>query len=549
MKFILGFWLMLVFNSIFGQCINGQYILEDNGLTHAQSIDYTDDGGFVIAGYTTVSGAGQEDIFITKFDNQNNIEWSNTYGTSSKDSGFPVYIINTPNGYLISCQSGNFSNYGGLTILNLDFNGAILWQKKVSNQSHYSLSIFASVDNNGDYLLSGSVAYNSAGSDDAYLLKLDNSGNIIWSKTFGTPTNDHSFCTIQTSDNGYIYGAHSRFFGIGDASKILIKTDINGTYQWSKYYDQSNDASFYDYQIAPDGNIYAVGLEINGTDQDFSVTKLDQNGNLIWSKRYAGANNETGNSIEILSNGDLFVSGTSNSFGSGGNDLFISKLDGNGDEIWTKFYGGALSDELIQHTIDPLKLNETSGKLYLIGNTKSFGNSDLDPYIIITDLDGNSDCNSLNANWTITTENPVVGNAPYTSIGSIGSISNSNLNSNPFLSTLDTLCINVCDTVLIDTTIIKPDTLFQNCITMPTAFSPNGDNLNDKLYPIFKINEVAINEFRIYNRWGEEIHNGNFAWDGKYKNKDQAQEIYIYFIKYTCYNEVKQLIGNVTLIR
>ena len=91
-------------------CSNGQFVMNNTGYTEAQSIVNTTDGGSIVAGITTSSGAGQEDIFVTKFDNQNNVEWSNTIGSSSRERGFPVNVIQTTNGFVVSLNSSLYSS-------------------------------------------------------------------------------------------------------------------------------------------------------------------------------------------------------------------------------------------------------------------------------------------------------------------------------------------------------------------------------------------------------------------------------------------------------
>ena len=429
-------------------CTNGQYILQDNGLTEAQSIAYTDDGGYVIAGYTTVSGAGQEDVFVTKFDDQNNIEWSKTYGTSNSDKGYPIYIEKTNNGYIVSSNSKAYaSSLGALVILNLDLNGSIIWQKKISNSTNYSNSRFIGTDNQNNILVSGSYAFNSAGTDDAYLMKIDAiNGNLIWSTTFGTNTLDHSYNTIETDDGGYLYGSHSHAFGIGTSAKLIIKVNANGQYQWAKTYDNSNNEAFYTYKLTPDGNILALGIEGNTNAFDINITKLSNTGSVIWSKNYSGLGDDMGQGLHISTNGEVYFSGYSNSFGNGNYDLFLTKLDANGNEIFTKFYGGNASENTYGGACN-ISVNETLNKIYLFSNTKSFGGSDLDPYIVITDLDGNSDCFSITANWTVTSENQTTANVNGT-INNLGTLNNSTYLTNVFLTNLDTICNTVCDTII-----------------------------------------------------------------------------------------------------
>ncbi len=95
-----------------------------------------------------------------------------------------------------------------------------------------------------------------------------------------------------------------------------------------------------------------------------------------------------------------------------------------------------------------------------------------------------------------------------------------------------------------------------NEIRVPTAFTPNGDNNNDRFYPVFNNKEVKLVEFRIYNRWGQIIHaESGEGWDGKYDGRAQPGGTYLYFLSYERLNietgevETKRKDGNFTLLR
>ena len=98
-----------------------------------------------------------------------------------------------------------------------------------------------------------------------------------------------------------------------------------------------------------------------------------------------------------------------------------------------------------------------------------------------------------------------------------------------------------------------------NLILIPTAFTPDGNGLNDVFPVLTKDNQpVAINSYRIYNRWGQLVFNrNNFInyskenfWDGKNKNEDAEIGVYLYLIEVEFENGLQSIYkGNVTLIR
>ena len=108
-----------------------------------------------------------------------------------------------------------------------------------------------------------------------------------------------------------------------------------------------------------------------------------------------------------------------------------------------------------------------------------------------------------------------------------------------------------------DTTCAVEDTLWLqvlevNFLGLPNAFTPNGDGQNDQFSPIGLSAEQVL-EFRIYNRWGNVVHDaveGVVAWDGNYQGMVQPSDTYIYYLSYQLPGgEVTHLKGKITLIR
>lgn len=94
------------------------------------------------------------------------------------------------------------------------------------------------------------------------------------------------------------------------------------------------------------------------------------------------------------------------------------------------------------------------------------------------------------------------------------------------------------------------DITFPNSYAIPSAFSPNNDGKNDRFY-IIKQSGVKVLEFKVFNRWGELVHdNPNFAWDGYYKDQLQDMEVFTYFFKLELSDGTQEIAkGNVTLVR
>ena len=103
-------------------------------------------------------------------------------------------------------------------------------------------------------------------------------------------------------------------------------------------------------------------------------------------------------------------------------------------------------------------------------------------------------------------------------------------------------CVLVDSTLI---TVILPDSFY-----IPNAFTPNGDGINDSFY-VYGQSGVTVHEFRVFDRWGEKVHDGAYPWDGKYKGEVCQPGIYVYLFSIGLFGQVYDVKrkGSLTLIR
>jgi hypothetical protein len=167
----------------------------------------------------------------------------------------------------------------------------------------------------------------------------------------------------------------------GDADICLIKTDTAGNLQWTKNYgDAGND---YSSLILPtEGGYMIVGsTQVIGKGADILIVRTDLQGNIIWKKNCGGTSDEGASSIIQIQSGDYIVTGATSSYGAGGYDIFIMKMDGNGNIYWFKTYGSQSTERAGDI------LEESDGSMIVTG--QDFGYADYDVLLLKTDSQGN----------------------------------------------------------------------------------------------------------------------------------------------------------------
>ena len=265
----------------------------------------------------------QAEIFATP-------AWARAYGGSSADQANSIQ--QTPDGgYIVAGWTSSFGAGGtDAWVLKLDASGTVVWQKTYGGSGDdFAKSIRQTPD--GGYIVAGWTTSFGAGSNDAWVLKLDSSGGVVWQKTYGDSMTDFADYAEQTTDGGYIVAACK------NASWIL-KLDANGAIIWQKTFNGNNCASVI--QQTADGNYIAAGNNYGAGGDDVWLLKLDPNGTVIWQKSYGGSSSDWGYAFQQTTDGGYIIAGRTFSFGAGNDDALVLKLDANGAIVWQKTYGG-----------------------------------------------------------------------------------------------------------------------------------------------------------------------------------------------------------------
>jgi len=348
------------------------------------SLIQTSDGGYVITGSTSSFGAGETDIYVVKLDANGNLQWTKTI-----DGGGGRSLIQTSDGgYAIAGSTKSFgAGAWDVYVVKLDANGNLQWTKTIGGEKDdYGRSLIQTSD--GGYAIAGKTYSFGAGYADVYVIKLDAHGNLQWTRTVGGPESEEGNSLIQTSDGGYAIAGYTESFGAGGADVYVVKLDAKGNLQWTKTIGGKNADGGSSIIQTSDGGYAIAGYteSFSAGEADVYVVKLDAKGNLQWTKTIGGENDDWGSSLIQTSDGGYAIAGSTTSFGAGGADVYVVKLDAKGNLQWTKTISGKSADggsSLIQ---------TSDGGYAIAGYTESFGAGFSDVYVVKLDKNGNACC-------------------------------------------------------------------------------------------------------------------------------------------------------------
>jgi hypothetical protein len=342
----------------------------------AYSIQQTKDGGYIVAGSTTSNNGqvhgnhaqGESDYWVVKLSRAGTIQWQTCLGGSIDEVAFSIQQT-TDGGYIVAGEANSFNgqvvgNHGLLDVwvVKLDSSGNIIWSKALGGSNNdFATSVRQTKD--GGYIVAGGTYSNdgnvtghhgSTATADYWLIKLDASGNMQWQKTYGGSNGDIAMSAIQTKDGGYIVAGNS-----------------NST----------------------NGDITNMHDSIYG---DAWIVKTDKLGNIQWQKAYGGSDYEQANSIQQTNDGNYIAAGWTRSndgdvTGNHGNyDFWVIKIDTVGNLKWQKCLGGSNGD--LAYSIE-----QTTDNGYIVagGTTSTDGQvtglhgTDEDFWVTKLDVNGN----------------------------------------------------------------------------------------------------------------------------------------------------------------
>ena len=360
---------------------------------YARSIQQTSDGGYVVVGGES-SEAGEHDVSLIKFDKLGNVEWKKSFGgNGSLSKGEGAYSVKQTSdmGYIVVGLTDAFgSTRCNAFLCKFNNTGTLEWSKTAGENNCDDSLHSIEQTSDGGYIAVGQTGCNTPRTS-FLILKFDNAGNLLLSKTAGGYGNDKARSVKQTPDGGYIVAGYTSSYGDGDVSALILKYDQSLNLEWAKIAGGNGKDRYLSVQLTSDvGYIVAGSTSSFGAgEKDILIVKYSSSGSQEWAKTIGGINDESAYSILQNSENDYIVAGYTSSYGSGLYDALISKLDNSGNLIWTQVSGSSNYDQFfsIYQTADAGYIMAGSYNSTNPSHWNVDGTSDI--YILKTNSDGN----------------------------------------------------------------------------------------------------------------------------------------------------------------
>lgn len=370
------------------QCYGGSEYEEARDIVQVKN-------GYLVMGSTPSTDGdvsynhGGGDYWIVRIDSIGNILWDKSFGGSSGEflyNGF--YAQNSNEIYLVG-HSGStdgdisFDPYNGATnlwVAKIDTAGNILWDRKVGSPIGLIYDKLAIPASDGGVVMAAQICYpggdvtNYYGGYDGWIIKLDSLGETVWDFSAGTSEFEFINSVMQTSDGGYLAGLSGMSNGVdgnidcssyaGSPDAIIYKIKKNGYGEWSHCYGGSgvdgitatleleDGYLLAGYGGSNDGDLAGSGWHGQG---DIWILKVDPDGNIIWQKCYGGSSEEYPVKLLRTPDDNFLIFGITQSINGDvvGNpstgyrpSIWAFKIDDTGELLWQQCIGGVATERV-----------------------------------------------------------------------------------------------------------------------------------------------------------------------------------------------------------
>jgi len=305
-----------------------------NSRDDARDMITASDGNLVLAGMTRSYGSGRDDAFVTKMTPGGILVWSVAVGDGQENGANA--ITETSDGSLVMVGNTNdaVARTNNIIVARLNSTGDLIWMRTIQGSGNdEAYGVIEASD--GSYIVTGLTASWGAGANDAFIMKLSPTGNLLWLKTFGGAQDERGYAIANTADGGFIVGGSVESWGNGSRDVMIAKFDVAGNFQWANAIGGSNyDEGKGIDQLADGGFALTGNRQEPGNAWSAISVRLDASAAFMWGNQVGGPNFENPNRVTATADGGYVYTGYSNSWGSGTNEVLVAKFLSDGTNCW-----------------------------------------------------------------------------------------------------------------------------------------------------------------------------------------------------------------------
>lgn len=305
---------------LWSQTYGGQFL--DNGW----SVFETENGDFTLFGFTNSLGAGGRDYYLLRTDSAGQLLWERTYGGADDEYGWDLSTT-ADGGFVLAGQTESFGS-GDIDgyLIKVDDAGEMEWSQTYGGPDEdrlYSVDLCA----DGGFILTGTSGQSSS-SRDLYLVRTDADGELVWEARIGEDRDDVGHDVRQLQDGTFAIAGYTMNYGAERYDSMLLIVDENGEVVWRRLYGSYLEDRTISLDLTQDGGFLLGGYSqsYGNGNWDIYFLNADAQGNLIWFGVFGDLGNETGYTFIQADDGSVILTGETYSSNFGGGDLIVLKI-------------------------------------------------------------------------------------------------------------------------------------------------------------------------------------------------------------------------------
>lgn len=378
--------MMALSQSLWGQNSFIRHYGPTSGQGHSLLINTS--GDYIIAG-TQYQGTSHDQFCAYEINLQGDTVRLSNYGTDSLDQANQI-IQTFDDGYFIAGYTKDMvSEYRNILIVRTTGNGDVLWRKAIGGQGQESATGVAQI-NSGDFMLCGRTNFNSHGLFDFLIIKVNANGDTLWTQVIGGSENEEANSIQNTSDGGFIIAGYTESYPVGSKNCYLVKTDEYGDTIWTRSYGGPDDDYLHAVKQTADGGYIMTGVtnSFGVSTENMYAIRTNSIGDTLWTRFYGQAGRWSwGHDIIETADGGFALTGLIRTASlNGGSDLYLVKVDAIGIVEWEHEFKIEPSNTSYTSSIGHSIVQTSDGGFAIAG--RWFNASTFEVLLIKTEADG-----------------------------------------------------------------------------------------------------------------------------------------------------------------